>query len=95
MLIHANVPVNGQFPIDWAVYHSHDVKFMKNVVWVDDESNQYAIGRIIDNEVCESIYQADKVLIMTPIKLIVINPVIDNNMFMDTFRIMSLMKSKQ
>jgi len=92
MIVNANVPIDGKLPLDWSVYHAYHMKFMDGVIWADDQTNQYCVRRVLDNKLVESLYASAKIFIMPPIKLIIINPVIDNHLFYDSYRIMMLMK---
>lgn len=83
MIYHAN---------QWAskfdlVYHAPTCKALRDVVWVDDSTHRWAsIARttngilISDGEIAVNEHQAKKILVMVDKRLIIIDPVDDQEM---------------
>lgn len=56
----------------WRVYHAEIKQFLNDVVWVDDETNEY--GRFSFDRRGHVSHKARKIEIHVGVKLIIINP---------------------
>lgn len=69
--------------LNWWVYHAEECRMLKSVVWIDDETNEwfeYCMPlRAVGNEVDGRLQKARKIAIYADRKLVIINPVEDEN----------------
>ena len=59
------------------VWHAEECRLLRDVVWVDDEANEYAVGEYHGFAFIEKVRKAKKIEIRPP-RVIVINPVDDD-----------------
>lgn len=58
-----------------AVYHAEQMRFLNNVAWVDDVTNQYAQYAYPATSIETDVHQAKKIEMAWPQRIVIINPI--------------------
>lgn len=67
----------------WTVWHVEECRSVPDVLWVDDETARFCTIIIAFPHFLEQIHQAKKILIYTSRKLVLINPIADEETEVD------------